>query len=85
MRCASRDWSGIENGAGPRGSIALLRTARAEALLQGREFVTPDDIKAVAPAVLRHRLRLSAELEIEGYQPDDVLSDILANVEAPRV
>jgi MoxR-like ATPase len=81
----ARDWSGIENGAGPRGSIALLRTARAEALLQGREFVTPDDIKAVAPAVLRHRLRLSAELEIEGYQADDVLSDILANVEAPRV
>jgi MoxR-like ATPase len=61
-----------------------LRTARAEALLQGREFVTPDDVKAVAIAVLRHRVRLSAELEIEGYRPDDVLADILANVDAPR-
>ncbi len=81
----ARDWNGIEIGAGPRGSIALLRTARAEALLQGREFVTPDDVKAVAPAVLRHRVRLSAELEIEGYRPDDVLADILANVDAPRI
>jgi len=81
----ARDWNGIEMGAGPRGSISLLRAARAEALLQGRQFVTPDDVKAVAPAVLRHRIRLSAELEIEGYQPDDVLADILANVDAPRL
>ncbi|MCP3662220.1 MAG: MoxR family ATPase [Gammaproteobacteria bacterium] len=81
----ARDWSGIDAGAGPRGSLSLLRAARAEALLQGREFVTPDDIKAVSPAVLRHRIKLSAELEIEGYSPDDVLADILANVDAPRI
>ena len=82
---ATRDWGGIENGAGPRGSIALLRAARANAVLSGRGFVTPDDVKSVAAAVLRHRVKLSADLEIEGYQPDDVLQDILSNVEAPRV
>ncbi len=82
---ATRDWSGIDAGSGPRGSISLLRAGRANAVLSGRSFVTPDDIKAVAPAVLRHRIKLSADLEIEGYQPDDVLKDILSNVEAPRV
>jgi len=82
---ATRDWSGIDTGSGPRGSIALLRAGRANAVLSGRRFVTPDDIKAVAPAVLRHRIKLSADLEIEGYQPDDVLRDILSNVQAPRV
>ncbi|MBR9868738.1 MAG: MoxR family ATPase [Oceanospirillales bacterium] len=81
----TRDWSGIETGSGPRGSIALLRAGRANAVLSGRRFVTPDDIKAVAPAVLRHRIKLSADLEIEGYRADDVLKDILSNVQAPRV
>ncbi|MCW8890699.1 MAG: AAA family ATPase, partial [Sedimenticola sp.] len=70
---------------GPRGSIALLRAGRAHALLSGNHFVTPDDIKAVAPAVLRHRMKLTTDLEIEGYHPDDVLADILINVEAPRI
>ncbi len=82
---ATREWSGIENGSGPRGSIALLRAARANAVLDGRDFVTPDDIKSMALPALRHRIKLSADLEIEGYQPDDVLGDILLNVEAPRL
>jgi MoxR-like ATPase len=81
---SAREWSGIETGPGPRGPIALLRAARAEAFLQERDFVTPDDIKAVAPAALRHRLRLSTDMEIEGYQPDDLLADLLDNVPAPR-
>jgi MoxR-like ATPase len=81
---AARDWHGIEVGPGPRGPIALLRAGRAEAFLQGREFVTPDDIKSVAPAVLRHRIRLTTDLEIEGYRPDDVLADLLDNIPAPR-
>lgn len=81
----ARDWSGVEIGPGPRGSISLLRAARAHALLDGNHFVTPDDVKAVVPAVLRHRMKLSTDLEIEGYRPDDVLADILLNVEAPRV
>ena len=82
---AAREWNGIEMGAGPRGSISLLRAARAQALLRGSGFVTPDDLKAVAPAVLRHRIKLTADLEIEGYAPDDVLADILADVDAPRI
>ncbi|MDY6904659.1 MAG: MoxR family ATPase [Thermodesulfobacteriota bacterium] len=82
---ATREWNGIEIGAGPRGSIALLRAARGNAVLSGNTFVTPDDVKAVAPAVLRHRLSLSTDLEIEGYVPDNVLNDILKTVEAPRL
>jgi MoxR-like ATPase len=82
---AARDWNGIDLGAGPRGSIALLRAARAHALVQAQTFVTPDDVKAVAPAVLRHRIKLSPDLEIEGYRPDDVLADILGEVNAPRL
>ncbi|GAB4303547.1 MAG: MoxR family ATPase [Thiohalomonadaceae bacterium] len=81
---ATRDWQGIETGAGPRAGIALLRCTRAQALANGNFFVTPDDVKSIAPAVLRHRVKLSADLEIEGYRPDDVLKDLLANVEAPR-
>ncbi|MFW6428822.1 MAG: AAA family ATPase [Desulfosalsimonas sp.] len=82
---ATREWNGIEIGASPRGSIALLRAARGSALLNGRGFVTPDDVKSIAPAVLRHRISLSTDLEIEGYAPDDVLNDILETVEAPRI
>lgn len=81
---AAREWNGIEAGPGPRGSIALLRVARAEAFLQQRDYITPDDIKVAALPVLRHRIRLATDLEIEGYQADDVLNDLLANVAAPR-
>jgi MoxR-like ATPase len=81
----TREWNGIENGCGPRGGIALLRAARANAVLEGRDFVTPDDIKSMALPALRHRIKLSADLEIEGYSPDDVLGDILLNVQAPRL
>ena len=81
---ATRDWHGIDTGAGPRAGIALLRCARAAALLNGHPFVTPDDVKAIAPAVLRHRVKLSADLEIEGYRPDQVLGDLLSDLKAPR-
>ena len=81
---ATRESSGIEIGAGPRGSISLLRAARANAMLKQNTFVTPDDVKEVASAVLRHRIKLTTDLEIEGYKPDDILNDILKNVDAPR-
>ena len=81
---SARDWQGIETGPGPRAGIALVRAARGHALVEGRDFATPDDVKAMAPAVLRHRLKLTADLEIEGYRPDDVLADLLAGVPAPR-
>ena len=80
-----RQWNGVESGAGPRGSIALIRAGRANALLAGRNYVIPDDIKSVTPAVMRHRIKLSADLEIEGIQVDTVLKDILEHVDAPRI
>ncbi len=81
---ATRDWQGIETGAGPRAGIALVRAARGHALTEGNPYVAPDDLKAMAPAVLRHRLKLGADLEIEGYRPDEVLADLLADLPAPR-
>jgi MoxR-like ATPase len=80
----TRNWPGISLGAGPRGSIALIRVARAAALLAGRDFVIPDDVKNIAIATLRHRLALAPELEIEGHNIDMVLSSLLNKVEAPR-
>ena len=81
---ATRDWNGLESSAGPRASVALVRAARGHALASGNAFVTPDDVKAMAPAVLRHRIKLGADMEIEGYRPDEVLADLLADVPAPR-
>ena len=80
----TRQSSGIRMGAGPRGSIALVRAARAAAVLGNRDFVTPDDIRKVATAALRHRIALAPEMEIEAYRPDDILRDILERVSAPR-
>ena len=80
----TREWPGIAIGAGPRGGIALIRAARAKALLAGRDFVTPDDVKAIAIAALRHRITLRPELEIEGQRTDDVLAAMLESVKAPR-
>ena len=84
IAAATRRWPGISAGAGPRGSIALVRAARAQALLNGRDFVTPDDVRQVALPALRHRISLSPELQIEGQSCDDVLTALLAKVNAPR-
>ena len=82
---ATRERSGILHGAGPRASIALVRAAKGRALLSGNDFATPDHVKQVAHPVLRHRLRLTADLEIDGTQVDDVIGQVLDEVEAPRV
>ena len=81
---STRDWQGIRMGAGPRGGIALIRAARAAAVLSGRDFVTPDDIKSVTLPVMRHRIILSPELELEGINADQVLATLLEHTEAPR-
>lgn len=81
---ATRNWPGLALGAGPRASIALVRGGRARALLRGGDFVTPDDIKRCALAVLRHRVRLAPELEIEGLTTDQLLRQLLDQVAAPR-
>lgn len=81
---ATRSWPGLAIGAGPRASIALVRGARARALLRGGEFVTPDDIKGCALAVLRHRVRIAPELDIDGLEVDQVLQQVLDQIAAPR-
>ncbi|KLI99004.1 MoxR family ATPase [Luteimonas sp. FCS-9] len=81
---ATRRWPGIALGAGPRGSLALVRAGRAQAVLAGRDFVTPDDIREIATPALRHRIALAPELQIEGQNADQVLEAVLAKVEAPR-
>ena len=84
IAAATRRSPGIALGAGPRGSLALVRAARAQAVLSGRDFVTPDDIRSIAKPALRHRIALAPELQIEGQTPDQVLEALLAKVEAPR-
>ena len=80
----TRDFPGIAAGAGSRGALALVRAARALALLRARAWVTPDDIKEVALPALRHRVRLAPELEIEGRDSDSLLRALLEQEPAPR-
>jgi MoxR-like ATPase len=82
---ATRSYPGLRNGAGPRGGIALIRAARAVALLAGREFVIPDDVKRIASSVLVHRVIVSPELEIEGQRAARIIPALLEKVEAPRL
>jgi len=81
---ATRNSPSIETGAGPRGSLALIRCARGRALLQCRDFVIPDDIKALAVPVLIHRVTLSAESDLEGLNEKRAVEALVSRVEAPR-
>ena len=71
-------------GASTRASLALLKSAKATAAIKGRDFVIPEDIKEMAPHVLRHRIMLTPEKEMEGITPDDLIENILKAVEVPR-
>ena len=82
---ATRSWNGVAVGAGPRGGIALARVARAAALIGGRDFATPDDVKRMALPCLRHRITPAPELEIEGHSSDAILKALLEKVDAPRM
>jgi MoxR-like ATPase len=81
---ATRVSPALELGASPRGSTAMLAVAKARAWLSGRDYVTPDDVKAFALPTLRHRVRLRAEAELDGVTTDSVLRAVLAAVPAPR-
>jgi MoxR-like ATPase len=74
----------VELGVSPRGALALLETARAAALVGGRDFVTPDDVKTHVTACWGHRVLLSAESELEGHSAERVLGEVAAAVEVPR-
>ncbi|MCK7597835.1 MoxR family ATPase [Microbulbifer sp. CAU 1566] len=82
---ATRESSQLRRSAGPRASIGLMLAGRAHALMQGREFVLPDDIKAMAIPVMRHRVAVSPDMEIDGETADSVLAQIIESVEAPRL
>jgi MoxR-like ATPase len=82
---ATRDWPGIAMGSGSRGPLALVRAAKAAALMAARSFVLPDDIKSVALAALRHRVALSADAQLDGRRTDDLLRAILDATAAPRL
>jgi MoxR-like ATPase len=81
---ATRDEPGFMLGASPRATVALFMAARAEAVLRGRDFVTPDDVKSLALPALRHRVRLTPETEVEGRSADDLIGELLQSVPSPR-
>jgi MoxR-like ATPase len=81
----TRDDRAIELGASPRASIALLKTSQVLAASQGRTFVTPDDVKPMAAPVLRHRLMLHPDAQLQGVSADDRIKDIVTRVAVPRV
>jgi MoxR-like ATPase len=81
---ATRDWPGLAVGSGSRGAIALVRAARVAALLEGRDYATPDDIKKFALPALRHRIALTPDALLEGRKPADLLNAVVESVAAPR-
>jgi MoxR-like ATPase len=82
---ATRDHAGLAIGSGSRGALALVRGARVIALLEGRGFVTPDDVKRVALPALRHRVALAPDALLEGRTANDLLGEVIETVAAPRV
>jgi len=81
---ATRDHGSLAVGSSPRGSLALLKLSRCHAALAGRDFVTPDDVKAVAVPALGHRLMLRPELWVQRLSGDDVVRTVLESVPTPR-
>ncbi|MFQ5569571.1 MAG: AAA family ATPase, partial [Rhodothermales bacterium] len=80
----TRDHSALYLGASPRASIALMTGAKALSAMRGRDFITPEDIQEIAYPVLRHRILLTPEQEMEGRRPDDVIKGILERIDVPR-
>jgi MoxR-like ATPase len=80
----TRDHAAAHYGASPRAAVALLLCSKSLSAIRGRDFTTPDDVRDIARPVLRHRLTLRAEAELDGATPDSVISDILQTAEVPR-
>ena len=81
---ATRSHRRVWLGASSRAALTLMFASKTAAACEGRDFVRPDDVKTAAPAVLRHRLILRPEAEVEALGPDQVIADVLASVEVPR-
>jgi MoxR-like ATPase len=80
----TREWPMLALGASPRAAICLLRVAQAFAAFEDRDYIIPDDVKRAVLPVLRHRILLKPEAELEGFDPDRVLNDVVAAVAVPR-
>jgi len=80
----TRDWPSISLGASPRAAVALMLAAKGMSAMDGRDYLIPDDMKAMAPPVLRHRLILKPEAELEGVSADQVIKDLVKTIEVPR-
>lgn len=80
----TRNTDALFMGASPRASLAILNSAKAKAAIFGRDFITPEDVKFIAPSVLRHRVLLNPESELEGVTPSDVVRQVIDKVEIPR-
>lgn len=80
----SRDWPSLSLGASPRAAVSLLAVSKAVAAMDGRDYVIPDDVKQAVPSVLRHRIMVKPEADLEGITPDQVLQDVVRAVEVPK-
>jgi len=80
----TRDWPSLSLGGSPRAAVSLMAVSKAFAAMDGRDYVIPDDVKASARPVLRHRIMLRPEADLEGITPDQVLEDVLRAVEVPK-
>lgn len=80
----TREWPTLTLGASPRAAISLMRVAQAVAALEDRSYLVPDDVKRALPPVLRHRVRLKPEAELEGFDSDRILADVVAAIPVPR-
>jgi MoxR-like ATPase len=80
----TRDWPSLSLGASPRAAVSLMAVSKASAAMDGRDYVIPDDVKACLRPVLRHRIMLRPEADLEGITPDQVLDDVLRAVEVPK-
>jgi MoxR-like ATPase len=80
----TRDWPSLSLGASPRAAVSLMAVSKAFAAMDGRDYVIPDDVKASSRPVLRHRVMLRPEADLEGITPDQVLEEVLRVVEVPK-
>jgi MoxR-like ATPase len=80
----TRDWPSLSLGASPRAAVSLMAVSKAFAAMDGRDYVIPDDVKAAARPVLRHRVMLRPEADLEGVTPDQVLEEVLRVIEVPK-
>jgi MoxR-like ATPase len=81
---ATRNSPAVSLGASPRAAISMMLAARGIAAMEGRDFLIPDDVKIVAPPILRHRMMLKPEADLEGVTPDQVVAEVLASIAVPK-